>query len=176
MDTFCLGRNDTVTNQKPTRLAIFLRGMASCFVLTGVFPFILAVVWVLVLGRFEPKFGRWGTFQINCFIIGAGTVSVLFAYVLAFWPAVRIGAVRSTAPILFISLVGCGAAYWSLQSRIASRIGLHYLGIRDWWGDAIGVVVATAGAFIAAAVVARAFRGLIKRQRKTEPESGHVRK
>lgn len=165
-----------MTNPKPTRFALFLRGIASCFLLTGLLPFILAVVWVLILGRFEPKFGKWGTFQIDCFIIGAGTVSVLLAYVLAFWPVVRIGAVRSTIPILVISLVGCGAAYWSLQSGIASRIGLHYLGIRDWWGDAVGVVVATTGAFIAAAVGVRAVTGLIKRKWKTEPGSGHVRK
>jgi hypothetical protein len=138
--------------------------MASCLLLTGVLPFILAVVWIFVLGRFEPKFGKWGTFQIDCFIIGAGTASVFLAYVLAFLPFIRIGAVCNTLQILVVTLVGCGAAYWSLLSGIASHIGGQWLGINDWYGDAIGVVIATAAAFTAAAVVVRLVTAFINRR------------
>ena len=91
----------------PTRLALFLQGLASCALLAGIIPLLFAIVWVLVLGRFDPKFGKWGAFQINCFMIGAVTASVLLAYILSFWPVVCIGAVEKPLQIVVIGFVGC---------------------------------------------------------------------
>ena len=123
-----------------------------------------AIVWVLVLGRFDPKFVKWGAFQINCFIIGAVTASVLLAYILSFWPVVCIGAVEKPLQIVVIGFVGCIAAYWYLYSGAASHFVIKYLGIHDWWGDIIGIVIATVAAFIVAGIILRLAMKLIKRR------------
>ena len=155
-----------------SRFALFLRGLVTCLLLTCVFPLLLALFWVFVLKQYSPKFGPIGTLQVNCFIIAAGTGAVLVAYLIAFFPAVHIGRIRTTAHVIVSAVAACVAAYLSLTGSFASWVGSNVLGINDWWGDAIGVSVAAAVAFVVAALLVRGISAT--RKGMTEPNIGQV--
>ncbi len=111
-----------MTKPQPTRLALFLWGIAGCFLLTGFFPLLYFFVQIVLLGFYEQKFGRGGTFLFLAGIIGTAIAPVVAAYIITFWPVVVLGVVRSYLRMGLIVLAGCAAGWATLLIGVNSEL------------------------------------------------------
>lgn len=143
-----------MTEPQPTRLALFLWGIAGCLLLTGFFPLLYYFVQIFLLGFYEQKFGRGGTFLFLAGMIGTAMAPVLAAYILTFWPVVVWGAVRSYRRMFPIVVAGCAAAWATLLIGVNSEL-FATVKLAPLVAAGFALFIIPAGVFIAAAVVSK---------------------